>query len=59
MTTVWLQFAIFPFVLFFLGAALVTGLPLAVELSQRHEHRRRSAPGRREAVGTGASFIAS
>ncbi len=38
-----LTFAIFPFVLFFLGAALVTGLPLAATLYTYYENRGRKA----------------
>ena len=38
-----LTFAIFPFVLFFLGAALVTGLPLAATLHTYYENRGRKA----------------
>jgi len=38
-----LTFAIFPFVLFFLGAALVTGLPLAVTLQTYYQNRGRHA----------------
>ena len=38
-----LTFAIFPFVLFFLGAALVTGLPLASALHTYYENRGRRA----------------
>jgi hypothetical protein len=38
-----LTFAIFPFVLFFLGAVLVTGLPLAVTLQTYHQNRGRHA----------------
>jgi hypothetical protein len=38
-----LTFAIFPFVLFFLGAALVTGLPLATTLHTYYENRGRRA----------------
>ncbi len=34
-----LTFAIFPIVLFFLGAALVTGLPIAAELQAYYAHR--------------------
>jgi len=39
MPTSFLQFAIFPVVLFLLGACLVTGLPLAVELSAYFRNR--------------------
>lgn len=38
-----LTYAIFPFVLFFLGAALVTGLPLAVTLQTYYKNRGRKA----------------
>jgi hypothetical protein len=36
-----LTFAIFPFVLFFLGAVLVTGLPVAVSLVNYYQNRGR------------------
>ncbi len=39
MPTSWLEYAIFPFLLFFLGAALVTGLPLAAEFLHWREQR--------------------
>jgi hypothetical protein len=38
-----LTFAIFPFVLFFLGAAMVTGLPIATILHTYYENRGRHA----------------
>jgi hypothetical protein len=47
-----LTFAIFPFVLFFLGAALVTGLPLAATLHTYYENR---GPGAVRCPDTGES----
>jgi hypothetical protein len=38
-----LTFALFPIVLFFLGAALVTGLPLALSLQSYYQNRGRQA----------------
>lgn len=41
MSTFWLEYAIFPTLLFFLSACLVTGLPLAAEFLHWRERRRR------------------
>jgi hypothetical protein len=40
MSLFWLEYAIFPVVLFFLGVCLVTGLPLAAEYLHWRERRR-------------------
>jgi hypothetical protein len=40
MSTFWLEYAIFPILLFFLGVCLVTGLPLAAEYLHWRERRR-------------------
>ena len=44
MATFWLEYAIFPILLFFLSACLVTGLPLAAEFLRWREHRRHEVP---------------
>jgi hypothetical protein len=40
MPTFWLEYSIFPVLLFFLSACLVTGLPLAAEFVHRRERGR-------------------
>jgi hypothetical protein len=46
MSTFWLEYAVFPVLLFFLSACLVTGLPVASEILHRRQHRLQKFAGR-------------